>query len=148
MNLVSGHSKLCKDVCDALGLKHVKSLTLNMDCKSIVTATAEFYVEEDGIKKLPAILQEYYLIEREKIDSLEEIDTSCIGEDWKSVRVVDSEKREIAPDAPNLLSNGNWMVGGFEISDFILRQQRLYHQEENGTWTRPKGGGSWNSITA
>lgn len=60
--------------------------------------------------------------------------------------IENEEKREVAPDAPNPLENGNFLLGGYEITNFILRQQRLYSQETCGTWTRPKGGGSWNSI--
>jgi hypothetical protein len=63
-------------------------------------------------------------------------------------KIENEEMREIAPEAPNPLANGNWLIGGVEISDFTLRQQRLYAQETGGTWTRPKGGGSWNSVEA
>ena len=58
------------------------------------------------------------------------------------------EMRETAPSAPIRISNERWLLEGSEITDFTLRDQRMYHQEEDGTWTRPKGGGSWNSINA
>lgn len=62
------------------------------------------------------------------------------------MNIENKEKREIAPSAPNPLQGEKWMLDGVEIADTTLRQQRLYAQEPNGTWTRPKNGGSWNSF--
>ena len=39
-----------------------------------------------------------------------------------------------------------WLLEGKEITDFTLRHQRMYAKEPDGTWTRPKDGGSWNSL--
>lgn len=33
-----------------------------------------------------------------------------------------------------------------KVTGYTLRHQRLYHQHENGKWSRPKGGGSVNSL--
>lgn len=64
------------------------------------------------------------------------------------MKISNAEMREIAPSAPIQINNERWLLNGVEITDTSLRQQRLYAQEEDGTWTRPKGGGSWNSINA
>ena len=58
--------------------------------------------------------------------------------DEPQTEISNAEMREIAPDAPNPLPNGMWLINGIQISDFVLRQQRMYAQEQNGTWTRPK----------
>jgi len=39
-----------KEICTALGLKHVNSFTLKASANSIVTVEAEFYPEIDGIQ--------------------------------------------------------------------------------------------------
>lgn len=56
-------------------------------------------------------------------------------------------EREIAPSAPNPLGD-RWLLDGQEITDTTLFEQRMYHMESMGTWTRPIGGGSQNSIDA
>lgn len=39
-----------------------------------------------------------------------------------------------------------WLVDGIAITGTTLREQRMYHRHECGGWSRPKGGGSWNSL--
>ena len=68
--LVDGRNKVCKEICDALGLRNVRSLDLHMRCNSIVTVTAEFCPEEDGMRKMIPILREFNLVEK-RIPELE-----------------------------------------------------------------------------
>ena len=64
-NFVTGKNNLyqvCVAVCEALGIKHARKLTLNIKHDSIVTVEAEFYPEVDGIKQLVPILKRFELI--------------------------------------------------------------------------------------
>jgi hypothetical protein len=56
---ISGHSVLAKEICDVLGLKHVKKLDLHFDVNSAVTADVVFYPEKDGIKQTITIMRRY-----------------------------------------------------------------------------------------
>jgi len=59
---VSGSKdKLGSDLCNALGLKHVRSLDIHIGVNSLVTVTTEFYPEIDDLKQFPAILNKYKL---------------------------------------------------------------------------------------
>jgi hypothetical protein len=53
--------QLGKELSDALGLKHVRMLDIHCEVNSLVTVTAEFYPEEDGVIQFPAILRKYKL---------------------------------------------------------------------------------------
>lgn len=59
--------------------------------------------------------------------------------------------REVVP-APVLLEEASndwaerWLVEGSEVTGYTLKQQRLYHHHRDGIWSRPKGGGSINSL--
>ena len=63
MSTIAGSHKVCKEISDALGLKNVRKLDLHMACGEVVTITAEFFPEVDGVKQLPAILKTYELHE-------------------------------------------------------------------------------------
>lgn len=52
---------LAKEICDVLGLKHVRDLKIHMSSKGPFTVTAEMYMDIDGSKQLPAILQKFEL---------------------------------------------------------------------------------------
>lgn len=55
--------------------------------------------------------------------------------------------REVVP-AP-MVVGGRWLVLGDEggpITDFTLKQQRGYSKHDCGCWSRPRGGGSDNSL--
>ena len=54
--------KIAKEICDALGLKHVKTLDIHLAHNECFTVTAEFYPEIDGIKQISAILKKYNLV--------------------------------------------------------------------------------------
>lgn len=62
------------------------------------------------------------------------------------MEILNSEMREVSPVIPEKCEDGMWLVEGVKITSTSLFDQRLYYQEANGVWTRPKGGGSWNSI--
>lgn len=47
-------------------------------------------------------------------------------------------------EAPAVRPDDRWLVGGEEITDYTLRQQRGYYQHECGCWSRWLG--SDNSI--
>jgi len=61
---VSGRDNVCKEIADALGIKHCRSLTIKMRLESIVTIEAEFYPEIDGMKQLSPIFKRYKLVEK------------------------------------------------------------------------------------
>jgi len=77
MALITGNDSICKDICDALGLKNVRKLNLKMSVGEIVTIDVEMYPEIDGVRQLPAILKRFELIE--KIDSVKLANTIVIG---------------------------------------------------------------------
>ena len=54
--------KLAIEICDALGLKHVKRLDIHIAKNEIFTVVAEIYPEIDGVKQLPAILKKFELV--------------------------------------------------------------------------------------
>jgi len=59
---ITDKDKVCKEIAEALGIKHCKKLHLKMEVNSIVTVDAEFYPEIDGVMQLPAILKKYKLV--------------------------------------------------------------------------------------
>jgi len=63
------------------------------------------------------------------------------------MRKIDNPLRESCK-APFKKDNGKWIIPGElqSITPYTLFYQRMYHKEDDGTWTRPKGGGSFNSI--
>ncbi len=60
-SLVTGVNKLGKEIADALGLKHVRSLDFHIQADGLATVTAEMFPEVDGVKKFPAILKKFKL---------------------------------------------------------------------------------------
>jgi hypothetical protein len=74
---VSCSDNLAKEICDALGLKHVRKLDLHFEAGGVATVEAEIYLEEDGVRKLPAVLKKFNLIPIVG-------ETSAIGDEFKS----------------------------------------------------------------
>ena len=64
MAIISSNDKMCQDICEALGLKHVRKLDIHMAVDEIVTIRAEYYPEKDGIMCLPSILKDFALIRK------------------------------------------------------------------------------------
>lgn len=58
--------KIGKEIADGLGLKHVRRLDIHIACHEVVTVTAEFYLEIDGVKQLVPILKRYELVEKKE----------------------------------------------------------------------------------
>ena len=56
---VSTHNKIASDICDVLGLKHVRHLELIMDTKAVITIKAELFPEADVLKDIKEILEDY-----------------------------------------------------------------------------------------
>lgn len=69
---VTGRNKVMKEICTALGLKHVNSFTLKASANSIVTVEAEFYPEIDGIQQLVPIFKKFYLTEIPVVNEIQE----------------------------------------------------------------------------
>ena len=82
MALVTGKDAICKEICDSLGLKHVRRLDLHMAFDEIVTVTVEYYPEIYGIKQLPAILKRFELVEIPDPEKIKE--TTTIGDEIRT----------------------------------------------------------------
>jgi hypothetical protein len=72
MSLVSGHSKVCGEICGALGLKNVRTLDIHMPHDGMVVVKVELHPEEDGIKQMVPILKKYHLLEADEDDPTNE----------------------------------------------------------------------------
>lgn len=70
MGMVTGKDKICREICEALGIKHGKKLDIHMAADSIMTVTAEFYPEIDGVRQFPSILEEYVVITKKELEKL------------------------------------------------------------------------------
>lgn len=62
---VTGRDKICLEIVEAFGIKHCRSLQINMRFDEIVTIKAEFFPEINGIKQLLPIFEEYELVKKE-----------------------------------------------------------------------------------
>lgn len=74
--------KLEKEICDALGLKHVQKLDLHFEVGHVATVEARFYPEVDGVKQFPAILRKFELVPKPDME-----DTTEFGDDWRTHRI-------------------------------------------------------------
>lgn len=84
-----GKDKLAKDICEALGLKHVKRLDISLGIDRVTTVTAEYYPEKKGMMQFPAILKEFKLVDKDAV-ILE--DKTVIGDEWKSFKPFEREE--------------------------------------------------------
>jgi len=57
-------TRIEKEICDSLGLKHVTRLVLTFETDAIATAEATFFPDGEDLQKLPAITKRYQLIEQ------------------------------------------------------------------------------------
>ena len=83
MTIVTGHHKVYKDLCDALGLKNVEMLKLHFSAHGIVRVVAKFYPELNGVRQFPAILKKYEL--HEISEDNHDITTNSISTDNNKV---------------------------------------------------------------
>jgi len=65
---VAGTNTICKEICDALGLKNVRRLQIKMEVDSLVTVEAEFFPEVNGVKAVYTIMREYELVPKKGLD--------------------------------------------------------------------------------
>ena len=78
----SAADKLGGDICKVLGLQHCTSLDIHIAKDEIVTVTAKFYPDKDGMKQLPLMFQAFELVAiSEPKECPTAVDTTCIGED-------------------------------------------------------------------
>ncbi|GAG97002.1 unnamed protein product [marine sediment metagenome] len=61
---LSNKDTVCKEIADALGIKHCRKLDIRMRWDEIITIEAEFYPEIDGVKQLVPILKKFRLVEK------------------------------------------------------------------------------------
>jgi hypothetical protein len=62
-------------------------------------------------------------------------------------RVLVKKEKEPIPDGVHEeLNCPMWLVDGSRITDFTLRQQRMYSQHEDGQWSKVRGHSSSNSL--
>jgi hypothetical protein len=62
---VTGRDPICQEICEALGLKHVRALSITMMINNPVEVSASFHPEKDALKLLIPILKRYSLMEIE-----------------------------------------------------------------------------------
>jgi len=77
---ISSSNLICQEICEALGLKHVRRLDIHLAVDEIVTVKAEFYPEKDGVKQFPAILRKFQLVPCVE-------DVTCLGDEVGSFRL-------------------------------------------------------------
>lgn len=65
---IGGHDKVCKEVCDALGMKgkRVRSLTLRMAVNEVVVVEAAYYPDREQLAAVVPILEKFNLVPEEK----------------------------------------------------------------------------------
>lgn len=61
MTIISPTDDIGKQICDALGLKYVRKLTLIFEAASTARVIAEMYLDKDGVSSLPVSLKKYRL---------------------------------------------------------------------------------------
>jgi len=96
---ISAANELCREICEALGLKYVRKLDIHIELGEIVSCVAEFFPVEDGVKQLIPILQKFSLcVDGEPVKDIYEkvpigskIDTSTLGEMWKKQEIVNDK---------------------------------------------------------
>ncbi len=73
-----GHGNECAAICDALGLKNVRRLSLSIEVGEAVSVTVEKFVTTDELDRLRLVIEKYDLIAA--------TDTSTIGDQCSSMR--------------------------------------------------------------
>ena len=69
-NLMTRNSQTAKEICDALGLKHVRKLDIHMAINEVMTVTAEYFPEVDGVKQFIPVLKKFELVEIKDKESI------------------------------------------------------------------------------
>lgn len=55
-----------KEICDALGLKHVRKMDIHFECHKTVIVDVEYFPEIDGVKQIAAIFRKFELTEKKE----------------------------------------------------------------------------------
>jgi len=66
--IVTGNHSVCLEICDVLGIKNARKITLNMAVNEIVMINVEYAAGVDNLKGLIPILRKYCLMERNYFD--------------------------------------------------------------------------------
>lgn len=69
-----------------------------------------------------------------------------IGEDDCYRELVPIDKEPVPAGKHSELGCDMWLVNGHRITNFTLRQQRMYSQHEDSRWSKVKGHFSSNSL--
>jgi len=75
--------------------------------------------------------------------------TECYCGGIKNPHFIEDEgcyRKIVRSQTPVKKPNNMWRVNGATITDFTLKQQRGYALHSNGQWSKPKNGGSTNSL--
>jgi len=76
-------SEIGMEIAEALGIRHCRSLRINIPSDGFVTVDAEFFVEKDGAKQFPAIFKRFELTDtRVTRMQKEEEKIHKFGEQW------------------------------------------------------------------
>jgi len=62
MAAMTGHHKIAAEICDALGIKHARSLDIHMGVNELVTCTVKFEAQDTDMAKLPPLLKKFKLV--------------------------------------------------------------------------------------
>ena len=78
---VVGSEKIAKEICDILGLKHVRKLKLELAYDGLFTCEAEFLITKNQTKRLIPVLGKFELVpvSIEEKDGIEDVTT--VGEE-------------------------------------------------------------------
>jgi hypothetical protein len=65
MPTFASEGKVAEELCNALGLKHVRSLDIRLAVGEIGMAVVRYYLTEDDVTAMIPIMKKYELVERE-----------------------------------------------------------------------------------
>lgn len=83
-SLMAGHHKGVKEICDALGLNHVRKLDIHMEVNSMCTVEAEMHMEIDGAMQIATIFKRF------ELRPIKEgpIDTTELGDEYQRLEMA------------------------------------------------------------
>lgn len=119
---VSPSDKICKEICDMIGLKHARKLNIYMETGKPITAEAEFYPEIDGVRQIVPVLRKLQLIPMSEDVELDKsmigdcaADTTALGDKHEHLNFISKGKKldkEYGLNGPNdkkVLSPSNFI---------------------------------------
>ena len=90
---VSTSDKLCKNICDALGLKNVVKLDISLEVGNLVRVTVEYFPDRNNVKELIPVLKRMKMEDinpasKERVlRRMDLVDTTVIGDEWSSCSI-------------------------------------------------------------